>query len=67
MNCDSWRYGGKKTMPTYTFECEKCKKRFEQEMTIAEYERAAISCPKCKEKKVKRVYEPFLAQTKKKS
>ncbi|GEM_PF-1716158 len=37
-------------MPTYEFQCEKCRKRFEIGYTITEYERQAkkkIKCPKC--------------------
>jgi putative FmdB family regulatory protein len=37
-------------MPTYEFQCEKCRKRFELTYAITEYERQAkkkIKCPRC--------------------
>ncbi len=54
-------------MPTYTYECEKCKKSFDKEMSIEEHENTKVKCPKCNSQKVHRIYEPFLAQTAKKS
>ncbi len=54
-------------MPIYPYVCEKCNKKFEVEMSISEHEEKQTKCPKCNSKKVKRVYEPFSAQTAKKS
>ena len=39
-------------MPRYEFMCEKCKKPFEQIMTISEGEKGEVKCPKCKGTKV---------------
>ncbi len=54
-------------MPTYEFRCEKCKKRFELMMTISEYEKKKIRCPKCKSTRVKQQITSFQAITSKKS
>ncbi len=57
-------------MPTYEFQCEKCRKRFELAYSIAEYERQAkkkIKCPKCASIKVVRRISTFEVKTSKKS
>ena len=54
-------------MPIYEFICKECNKRFSQIMTIAEYEKGRITCPKCKSKKVEQKYAAFFAVTSKKS
>jgi putative FmdB family regulatory protein len=57
-------------MPTYEFQCEKCRKRFEIAYTITEYERQAkkkIKCPKCASIKVVRQISTFEVKTSKKS
>ena len=54
-------------MPTYAFRCKRCGKRFNLEMTISQYESGRVKCKKCKSTRVDRVYEPFVAQTSKKS
>jgi putative FmdB family regulatory protein len=57
-------------MPTYEFQCEKCRKRFELIYNVAEYERAAkkkIKCPKCASTKVLRQISSFEVKTSKKS
>jgi putative FmdB family regulatory protein len=41
-------------MPTYEFQCEKCRKRFEVTYSIMEYERQSkkkMKCPKMREYK----------------
>ncbi|MBW1704445.1 MAG: zinc ribbon domain-containing protein [Deltaproteobacteria bacterium] len=54
-------------MPTYEFKCEKCKKRFSLMMTISEYEKKKIRCPKCKSVKVKQQITSFQTITSNKS
>jgi len=54
-------------MPTYDFRCEKCKKKFSLTMTISEYEKKKIRCPKCKSTRVKQQISSFQAITSKKS
>ena len=52
-------------MPTYQFRCEKCNKRFEQTITLAEYDKKNFKCPKCKSKKVKQELTAFAPNTSK--
>ncbi len=54
-------------MPRYEFLCEKCKKSFEQIMTISEREKGGVKCPKCKGTRVVPQLSGFMAQTSKKS
>ena len=57
-------------MPTYEFQCEKCRKRFEITYSIMEYERQAkkkIKCPKCASTRVVRRISTFEVKTSKKS
>jgi len=54
-------------MPRYEFMCEKCKKSFEQIMTISEREKTTPKCPKCKGTKVVPLLGGFMVQTSKKS
>ena len=55
-------------MPTYVFKCTACKKRFEVDMSIADREKGKkVTCPKCKGKKIERVFTSFFAKTSKKS
>ncbi len=54
-------------MPTYSFECRKCKKRFQEIMTFREYEEGKRKCPKCGSKDVVQVLEAFFAKTSRKS
>ncbi len=54
-------------MPSYDFMCEKCNKKFNLFMTISEYEKTKIRCPKCKSTRVKQQITPFQTVTSKKS
>jgi putative FmdB family regulatory protein len=54
-------------MPTYEFICEKCKKPFDLNLKISEYEKKKIKCPKCKSVKVNRIISSFQTVTSKKS
>lgn len=40
-------------MPTYTYECQSCKHRFDQYQSISE--KPLTTCPKCKEETVNRL------------
>ena len=51
----------------YEFKCEKCKKRYTKIMTISEYEKTKLRCPKCKSTRVKQQISSFQAITSKKS
>lgn len=57
-------------MPSYEFQCERCRKRFELSYTVSEYERQMkkkIKCPKCASVKVVRQISVFEVKTSKKS
>ena len=47
-------------MPIYEFECQKCKKGFEE---LIFNTRAKVSCPSCKSKRVKRVLSATAIKT----
>jgi putative FmdB family regulatory protein len=54
-------------MPRYEFYCEGCNKPFEIIITLAEYEKGKIKCPKCGGTKVHQEAAAFFAVTSKKS
>ena len=54
-------------MPTYSYSCKECKKSFTHQMTITEYERGRVVCPKCNSKKVEQKVAAFFAVSAKKS
>jgi putative FmdB family regulatory protein len=41
-------------MPTYTYQCLGCKKRFEIFMTYEEYDNQTVKCPHCQSEEVRR-------------
>jgi putative FmdB family regulatory protein len=54
-------------MPTYDYRCETCGKLFSIHLSMAEHEKASITCPDCREGKVVQQYSSFYAKTSKKS
>ncbi len=54
-------------MPRYEFSCLACKKKFSVFLTVSEYEKGKIKCPKCGSKKVEQRWAAFYAVTSKKS
>jgi putative FmdB family regulatory protein len=54
-------------MPSYEFECKKCKKIFTLVLSIDEYKKGKFKCPDCGSNNVQRVYSQFYAVTSKKS
>lgn len=54
-------------MPTYEYQCDKCGKKFTEVMTISEHDKKKVVCPKCGNKKVTQLIQPFFANTSKKS
>jgi putative FmdB family regulatory protein len=54
-------------MPTYSFECRKCGKRFLEILSFREYEEGKRKCPKCGSSNVVQLLEGFYAKTSKKS
>ncbi len=54
-------------MPNYEFVCKDCKKPFAVTLTLEEYEKGRVACPKCKSKKVEQKPAAFFAVTSRKS
>lgn len=54
-------------MPTYEYMCNKCNKPFTLLLSISEYEKKKIRCPKCKSTRVKQQITSFQTITSKKS
>ena len=54
-------------MPHYDYRCRDCKKRFSKILTLSEYGRGKVKCPKCGSRKVEQVLSSFFAVTSKKS
>jgi putative FmdB family regulatory protein len=54
-------------MPEYEFSCTACKKTFSTMLTLAEYEKGKIVCPKCGSRKLNQRVSAFYAITSKKS
>jgi putative FmdB family regulatory protein len=59
--------GGEVVMPTYEYQCLDCKKAFTLIMSISEYEKGKVKCPKCGKGRVKQQITEFMVQTSKKS
>jgi putative FmdB family regulatory protein len=53
-------------MPCYEFYCEDCKKPFEVILSLAEYEKDKIKCPKCGHEHIRQEAAAFFAVTSKK-
>jgi putative FmdB family regulatory protein len=54
-------------MPTYEYFCRNCKKPFEVLMSISEYEKGKVKCPKCGKARLEQQITEFRVQTSKKS
>jgi putative FmdB family regulatory protein len=54
-------------MPIYEYCCHDCERKFSEVLTIKEHETKKVRCPRCNSEKVKKVIEPFVAMTPKKS
>ena len=54
-------------MPHYEYVCSKCKKTFSLIMTLAEYDKGNVACPKCKSKNVEQKLSTVFTVTSKKS
>ena len=54
-------------MPVYEYRCNGCGKKFSVPMSIGEYEKAKVKCPKCGKTRVTQLYGTFFAKTSKKS
>ncbi|MCS6816978.1 MAG: zinc ribbon domain-containing protein [Blastocatellia bacterium] len=54
-------------MPVYEYRCTQCNRKFTVTMSIAEYEKKKVKCPKCGSRKVEQQPVAFYAVTSKKS
>ncbi len=54
-------------MPQYEYLCLACNKKFSVVLTIAEHEKGAVKCPKCRSSKTEQQWAAFYANTSKKS
>jgi len=54
-------------MPVYEYQCRQCNRKFTVTMSIAEYEKKKVKCPKCGSRKVEQQPAAFYAVTSKKS
>jgi len=54
-------------MPRYEFYCDDCKKVFELILTLVEYEKGKVRCPKCGKEHVHQEAAAFYAVISKKS
>lgn len=55
-------------MPTYEFECEKCREKFTEKETFAEHDQhKKVKCPKCGGTSVHQLISATFAKTSKKS
>jgi len=54
-------------MPTYSFQCKKCGRKFQEILSFREYGEGKRKCPKCGSKSVAQLLEGFYAKTSKKS
>ena len=59
--------GEEVTMPTYEYKCLNCKKAFTLIMSLSEYEKGKVKCPKCGKGRVKQQITEFMVQTSRKS
>jgi putative FmdB family regulatory protein len=54
-------------MPHYEFFCHDCKRLFSKILSLVDYEKGHVVCPKCGSKKVEQRWSAFTAITSKKS
>jgi putative FmdB family regulatory protein len=50
-------------MPQYDFVCQDCKKPFSKILTVAEYDKGKIVCPKCGSRKIEQQVSPLYPVT----
>jgi putative FmdB family regulatory protein len=54
-------------MPVYEYICKVCKKSFEVFRAVAQHEKKAETCPKCRSRKIERHWSSVFVETSKKS
>lgn len=54
-------------MPTYDYECRKCRAQFSLVMSMEDHGKKKVRCPKCKSEDVKHLMESVFVTTSRKS
>ena len=54
-------------MPTYSYKCRKCKKQYEEVLSLKEYAEGKRTCPKCGSEDVEQVLDVFTPKTSRKA
>ena len=54
-------------MPTYSYQCKKCGRKFQEILSFREHDERKPKCPKCGSTSVAQLLEGFFAKTSKKS
>lgn len=54
-------------MPIYEFTCRTCGEEFTEVLSLADYEKHQVECPKCGSREVEQVVAPFSVVTSHKS
>jgi putative FmdB family regulatory protein len=54
-------------MPVYEYVCNNCKKRFRETKPVSEYDPKKARCPKCRSRRVERLFSTVHVATSKKS
>jgi putative FmdB family regulatory protein len=54
-------------VPSYNYQCQKCRKRFTVVERISEHSGRSPACPKCKSRSTRQLLSGFYAKTVKKS
>ncbi len=54
-------------MPQYDYICHACNKPFAKTLTLSEYDKGKVTCPKCRSRRVEQQVSSFCAATTKRS
>jgi putative FmdB family regulatory protein len=54
-------------VPTYSYKCRKCKKQYEEVLSLKEYAEGKRTCPKCGSEDVEQVLDVFTPKTSRKA
>ena len=54
-------------MPTYEYQCQKCRDNFTVVLTMSQHDQGQVKCPQCRSSKVTQQFSTFYAKTSKKS
>jgi putative FmdB family regulatory protein len=60
-------FSGEVGMPSYSYRCDKCGKRFARVERLSMHGKRTPACPKCGSRKARQVFGTFFAKTSRKS